>query len=394
MGIEVELEGLNLPKVDSKGWYSKADGSLRATRDKEGNMHNPLEYILRSPVAHKSVEDKLEGLKTLLKGSTIELSNRCSVHVHLNTAGMALREVYTWLCVYYILEDLLIEYCGEDRKGNLFCLSGTDAEFVVQQLANASSGARHYQELNNQHLKYAACNIYALVEHGSLEFRAHGGIEDPRVIKPWVDILMQVREGSKGFKSPKDVVENFSLLGPMGFLKRVLGEHHRHFQWKPRLEQRLWDGVRLAQDIAWSVDWEEPKKGEAKAKPVHAEAEIWDPNHPNLIRHGMYSNDSPDALRWSDSHQIWCSLIRWREYERAYPNGVVRGRHPDEYNRFPPPGHARVPQDPPRQHQLDEIVERARLVRPGLIQRRPRAAVNVNQWVAAPVPNLLDEEDI
>ena len=71
----------------------------------------------------------------------------------------------------------------------------------------------------------------------------------------WAATLLMLREKSKNFNDPTKIIEQFSILGPTGFLKEILGDLYGHFTCDNQ-EAMLWEGVRNAQDISYCVNWE------------------------------------------------------------------------------------------------------------------------------------------
>ena len=76
-GIEIEVEGQDLPNHRTKFWDTVEDGSLR----------NGLEYVINGAISHKDVVPALEELQKAFDDEESELSFsfRTSVHVHMNT---------------------------------------------------------------------------------------------------------------------------------------------------------------------------------------------------------------------------------------------------------------------------------------------------------------------
>ncbi len=314
VGIEIELEGAFLPAAIGGHWTGHVDNSLRNYTDPEGLVHAPREYVINGVINHEEVPKALKQFSDALVKAKAKpvLSNRCSVHVHVNASQLTVKQVYTWLACYYILEEPLIKFCGPDREGNLFCLGGCDSQYAIDALAAAADGQRNFAELNDQNLKYTACNVWALYNYGSLEFRAHGGTTDTSRIQQWIDILMQIREASLAFDGPQAVVQEFSNLGAIEFARKLLGETHFYsFRYMADFEKSLYEGMRLSQDIAWATTWaptqaievKKPKKDEGAdddEEPIH----IWDQREE--IEIGMRHPTDPTV--------IW-GYNEWGEFE-------------------------------------------------------------------------------
>lgn len=248
VGIEIEVEGENLPHTD-KYWKMEADGSLR-------NDPESMEYVLAKPSTLEQARIALKYLEVMYKkhNTNVHDSVRAGVHVHINVQDLNIVELYNFMTVYIILEDLLTKYCGEFREGNLFCLRTGDAEFLLHQLAEAARTKR-FNRLVTDDLRYASMNVKALGTYGSLEFRAMRGTRDLNTIYKWAEILLNLREVSKTFTDPTDVVNGFSECEANLFLNRCLGENADIFREYSGWESLITQGVRRAQDVAFSTKW-------------------------------------------------------------------------------------------------------------------------------------------
>lgn len=260
VGIEIEVEGKSLFRAPIKYWTIHEDNSLRAV---EGEM--PVEYVLSKPIPRGDVERALNYLEKKLKltKSDVRDSQRTSVHVHVNCQKLTLKQIYQYILLYYIFEDLLIEWCGPQRVGNLFALGGKHAEYNVFMLEQAVK-SDSYQEVFNADLRYTACNTASLGKLGSLEFRSLRGTVDPHVIKTWVDVLLCLKDKALGYQDPREIVQDFQRLTPGPFLYKTLNPVPSVYQAlrnKADYDQRMWDGLRLMRDVAYAVDWEKYDPG-------------------------------------------------------------------------------------------------------------------------------------
>lgn len=162
VGIEIEVEGDNLPRPDEY-WRCERDGSLRG---------ESMEYVLEEPLKLPKALDALAHLDACyIRGNTnVHESVRAGVHIHINVQKLTVVELFSFMTAYLILEDLLIKYCGEYREGNLFCLRTRDAEFLLHTLEGVAS-KKNYEAFSSDMLRYASMNVCSLWRYGSLEFR-------------------------------------------------------------------------------------------------------------------------------------------------------------------------------------------------------------------------------
>lgn len=258
VGVEIEVEGKGLP-LRVKDWLSEVDGSLKGEESRE--------FVLAKPSSLIEVRKALDNLDKAYidMGTRVDNTVRAGVHVHINCQHLTMTQLVNFMVCYLIIENVLVKWCGDFREGNLFCLRACDADDLLRVLIEAFRGDRkHYKLLLRQdHYRYASMNVKALGDYGSLEFRAMRGTRDLDVIYKWAEALYGLREFSKTFKRPSDIVEAFSIESPEGFFQMALGKHAKEFTPKNKgdLIPMLTDGMRCAQDVAYARDWDsfEPK---------------------------------------------------------------------------------------------------------------------------------------
>lgn len=265
IGIEIEVEGNKFQKGDLPWpWAYHKDGSLRG--------QDNAEYVFQKPIPFSRVPEAISNLWNLFDayGSKLDESNRTSVHVHLNAQKFHLNRLTSFLALFFSVEELLTEWCGDHRVGNLFCLRAKDAPAIVSKIKDfiKSDGRNGLPE----NLHYAGLNAQALFKFGSIEIRALRGVTDPQLILDWVAILERLYNLSADFPDPRDIPPLLSSEGPMSYLDHVLGDkaytikqgiNYTHDQ----IRESLYDGIRLAQDICYCRDWSEYEPIELKQDP-------------------------------------------------------------------------------------------------------------------------------
>lgn len=282
IGIEIELEGRGLPRqIDREGvWTHHDDGSLR---------NGGAEYVLTVPVARDRVRAALELIPPALAKSTPNASHRTSVHVHVNVQNMTFREIFSYMTVYYIFEDYLVDWCGEDRVGNLFCLRLRDAEWMLHHIRQCVRD-NDLRAIPQDNVRYSALNVLAAFRYGSLEFRSLRGTTDIDLIERWVNILLKIKDFSARFERPSDVMVEFSRMGEREFARECFGEEILREIGYPKHSYDIWHTVRLAQDLAYACPrgWE-IQKVTKKAKT---------PRVDNGVRYeGIVFDDEADGVR-------------------------------------------------------------------------------------------------
>ncbi len=254
IGLEIEVEGNVFKKQHIPSpWKYVKDGSLRG----EDNA----EYILRGPIKFEEVPKALNTLWDMFKetGSVLDVSNRTSVHVHLNVQDFYLNRFCAFTAMYFCIEELLTAWAGDHRVGNLFCLRGKDAPAIVSDLRKFFENNQRYEFYDGLH--YAGFNPQALNKFGSIEIRTLRGCTDPETILAWVRMLERLYRRSEDFQDdPRRVVDGFSGHGPIAFLQDMMGpEYNTLRNGIPHTNQEvmevMYDGIRLAQGLCYCRDW-------------------------------------------------------------------------------------------------------------------------------------------
>tara|TARA_R110002020_G_scaffold287099_1_gene502556 strand:+ start:8872 stop:9903 length:1032 start_codon:yes stop_codon:yes gene_type:complete len=247
IGIEVEMEGRQLPDRVPRYWRVEGDGSLR---------NGGLEYVLKAPVNRGREERALKHLWSTFSATeaTLTPNSRCSVHIHINVQEFTKKQVFNFICLYLMAEDALVRWCGDGREGNLFCLRAKDAEYIINKLERTmhSDGIR---ELRSDRIRYAALNCKALTEYGSLEFRAMRGPDNYGDILTWINFLWCIREYALKADCPASLVNGFSEGGEDLFCREVFGEHFDTLFNYEGWDKEVYGGVRRCQVLAYEKDW-------------------------------------------------------------------------------------------------------------------------------------------
>lgn len=264
IGIELEVEGNKFPKTSGstptnsripKQWQYTKDGSLRGVDN--------AEYVLREPIAFEEVPKAVKDLWEMFDkyGSVLDESNRTSVHVHLNFQHLYLNNLASFIAMYVSLEDILTNYCGDHRVGNLFCLRVKDAPGILTTACKFIKSSASTDIRDSMH--YAGMNLRSLVKFGSVEIRAMRGVTKQDDLLEWVSILERLYKlaTTPEFNDPRSVCDQFSggggaveyfnsLLGPLaGVVREKCGMSQQEFM------NSLYEGIRYAQDICYCRDW-------------------------------------------------------------------------------------------------------------------------------------------
>lgn len=267
VGIEIEMEGRGFHQgpID-KYWEYHRDGSLRGEES--------AEYVLATPINRDIVPKALEVLFSFLKKNGTRIrkdSPNTSVHIHLNMQEWSIKKVYNLICLWYIFEKTLTDWCGEERAGNLFCLRGSDAEVSLMRLASAVRYSRYANLADQDGLRYAALNYTALSKFGSLEFRSLAGVYEEEVINTWIRLLLSLKDYSERFVCPSDLIVEMSRLGHQDFFRSAFPNDLWKVIDNKDIQKQMQEGMRLIQGVAYAVNWD--RDNEVKKK-VRGEGEV------------------------------------------------------------------------------------------------------------------------
>ena len=222
IGIEIETEFTTIPNIETRelplGWRRKSDGSLR---------NAGLEFYLRCPINYVSVPEMVIKLGTHLQeqGFVLAKTDRAGVHIHLNCQNKEMEEIKNIIFIYSVVEELLLEYCGDNRVGNVFCLRQQDAASIFQRLFTLFE-TDDFIAISGTTIRYSALNLSAILKFGTLEFRSletPDSFEKWRQIGDWVSIIKRIEDAGRQY-SPRAVVEMLPRLGPRQWLKEIFKE--------------------------------------------------------------------------------------------------------------------------------------------------------------------------
>lgn len=259
-GIEVECEGKNVGHHGDLGiledWAPHADGSLRPWKG-----FPPCEWVFNGPVSYKRSVDRVNKLYNYFEKNKAQLvtSNRTSVHVHFNMGDKTAYQLVNTFILFTILEDILDTYCGEDRRGNLFCLSSRYAEGQIRWVEE--SIFKNYRFRFNDNWRYCSLNLASLNKFGTIEFRGMRGLDNKEDLLAWLSIINElVSYSCYTMKNPVDLIEGISMKTPMGFLKEVFSADNVKRLTAGRdegdINNSIYEGLRLVQMMCYKIGTE------------------------------------------------------------------------------------------------------------------------------------------
>jgi len=264
VGIEIEVESKStLPIHPPKGWVHKEERSLR---------HYGIEYVTDGTMSADS-QEKLASIRDLidyLKNSAsllIEDSPRTSVHVHVNVRDYTVLQMWTAAVAYWLLDNVLITYCGEEKRaGNHFCLRLKDAEGVLKYCYRCLSSYKEPFIALTEDIRYGSQNLSAVVTFGSLEYRGMRGTLHAGIINDWSNVLYSIVSKSRQYGTPSRLLDEFYRKGATEFVFSVLPTWFASLHilsqsdWKERVEENALLLCELAYFHSWELYEEQIEK--------------------------------------------------------------------------------------------------------------------------------------
>lgn len=178
-GVELEIEQIkDHGTYASNHWKITNDDSLR---------DNGVEYT-RGPMTYEQAIESFVKLHKDLKTGPAPFSDRTSIHVHVNVAGMEENELKQFILTYALLEPLFFEFVGTKRQNNIYC--------VPLSYTFLPSIYKHpLQTLHAKWSKYTAFNLCPIGTHehscglSTVEFRHLYGTNKPDVFTDWLSAI-------------------------------------------------------------------------------------------------------------------------------------------------------------------------------------------------------------
>lgn len=254
VGIEIEVEGIkeNVPALTpalTELWATKPDLTLR------GGFG--MEFVSREALYLNNAFDKRIGAicDHIHMVPIVEDSPNTSIHIHHNRTHKTLMGCLNGAAAWWLLENLLVSYCGPEREGNMFCLRLCDAEAIIPRLTTSCERFRLFYDLNDTY-RYAALNLKALNEFGSIEIRSMRGVVATAPICEWARETFKIFNRADEFKSPEDVFDFFIGSTKAQFVRHfVSAEFADKLMNRPNWQGMMDDSAVLVCNFAYALDW-------------------------------------------------------------------------------------------------------------------------------------------
>lgn len=296
IGIEIEVEGKEpMPTIDSDWWKCKTENSLR--------FYGMEYYTTRPLLVGQELSDAIDFMcKQINSKKLIENTNRTSIHTHHNMTKMTALEILNCICAFWIVENVLANYCGEDREMNLFCLRLKDAEAVIDEVITSLDSNPVFSTLGNT-VRYAGLNTCALNTFGSLEIRLKQGTTSPTEIHEWAYNMYNLfNVASFQFNNPEQLFEYYVNHTSKQFLELLFGGFfaEKLMTQVPSYKSLMEESATLVVELAYAKDWPQWHQGIITAA---KEGKVPKPKMKNTISYEDLAYNPPasntNTISWS-----------------------------------------------------------------------------------------------
>lgn len=319
VGIEIEVEGERLALLNNRYWKWEHDGSLR----------NGIEYVTKGSVSLENVPDALKVLINGTRNSEFSFSFRTSVHVHVNCLDLTYKQLLNFIYISTLMDSILVNYCGDKRKANRFCLRLRDAEGMVEGIAplfrqKGDKAVAFERIIPRNQVRYAAVNVESIAKYGTIEFRSMRGTTDPKILIPWIETLVHLREFAKGFDCPAQIFNAICEEGGQEFLHNALGKHYETFKYYEMESD-------LALNTSLTIELPHQKVQEEQETMFQVHGEYWTvdeimdeyPRDPGVQVMNTF------LVQGALSNPILAEYFLWEEYKNTWKAQVDMGRDLD-----------------------------------------------------------------
>jgi len=198
VGIEIELEEVLINKpidnfISPEYWRVEDEGSIR-----EG-----AELVFSRPLQGSQIVSAISNFENFLVDFNFHanrfpvISDRCSLHVHVDVSDMELQQIHTMTILYGIYEKVFFQLLNPSRYNLNYCIPIVSSNFgTVFNKITKSPNSDYLVNIDIMCDKYSNLNYKSILKFGSLEFRGHPGTLNSSEIIDWVNILLSIKKWS------------------------------------------------------------------------------------------------------------------------------------------------------------------------------------------------------
>jgi len=210
-GIELEYEGVILPRETLQYWTTTPDGSLR---------NNGVEFV-SNILDRDTLPQALDTIEEFLLPLHPDANPRCGVHVHMNMRPQTVGQLFSFLVAYVLMEPSIFQHYCPERLTSSFCVPVYKNNDVIARAHAAVQSARRGDSRPLSNLvntsKYSAMNVSSLARFGTVEARQFPATTDFRLLRRWITTLTRLYDVSVRYADPARVVAIYEGLGLTGF---------------------------------------------------------------------------------------------------------------------------------------------------------------------------------
>lgn len=224
LGIEIEYEGMRYIaarfQTHAKMWLCGDDGSLR---------NFGREFQLKEPLFGEDLQNAIKEFNLFIKEQEqvykkIEISERCSIHIHCNILDMKVEEFKSLIYWFVIFEPLFFELYGKQRKHNHNCVSFSEKQYnnAYLKMFTEERFMRTFDFLGRDKKYYCSLNIGAVKKFGSIEIRLFPATKDMDLLKEYCQLCLALKYFSKKNAEKLDlIIYNWTDMGPEEIIKSM-----------------------------------------------------------------------------------------------------------------------------------------------------------------------------
>jgi hypothetical protein len=302
VGVELEIENIkysfsrdHVPEIPvSSRFYSDYNDKLPSLGGfwkvvKDGSLREGTEFVFSGPLVGANITAALSSMTAFLSAfranrKPAKITDRCSVHVHLDVRDLDDKELCNLILLYILVERVLFFFINPERIKNNYCRPLTDSAFkyVYRDIMTRTSGLDRSEDrvdavisaIHSSADKYSALNILPVVKYGSVEFRHHKGTTDMDAVLKWINVILAVKKASS--ISIHSLIEMYSTSGSLPLLDTifkgtVLHSSNLDAAGKKEVDDLLFKGVIDVKELLSIVSLTDKTNNivKSKARPVN-----------------------------------------------------------------------------------------------------------------------------
>lgn len=247
VGVEIELERVNMNYNHPSSWNSTTDGSLKL----DGREFTTV------PIRFCYLEQELTRLFACFSKPPL-VSSRCSIHVHLNVRDMTHQELYRFMLLYLIFEKSLFNFSG-GRSSNIFCVPLH--EWMPQVRNELTKLLKEGGVTQMEWDKYFAVNLLPIwgradesARLGTIEFRHMQGTTNIEYIIEWINLIVSLKITAKKMETA-DLVHALKTMNTNSsyndLVNYVFGDWAEYLTKQKTFKQDVEHGVLMAKEVCF-----------------------------------------------------------------------------------------------------------------------------------------------